>query len=110
MLGVVSAGYLANKWGRYVHLLYISQHIWGIIICRRQLLQFDGQLLYPSTVLVECWKESLQDTPSTIWAGMYIYYTYHSINGGGGGGGLGILFVADSVYNLMVSYCIHLLC
>ena len=56
MLGGVSAGYWANKWGRYVHLLYLSQQIWGgIIICRRQLLQSYGQLLYPSTELVECW-------------------------------------------------------
>ena len=52
MLGGVSAEYWANKWGRYVHLLYLSQQIWGgIIICRRQLLQSYGQLLYPSTVL-----------------------------------------------------------
>ena len=29
MLGGVSAGYWTNKWGRYVHLLYLSQHIWG---------------------------------------------------------------------------------
>ena len=64
MLGGVSAGYWANKWGRYVHLLYLSQKIrggggGGIIICRRQLLQSHGQLVYPSTVLVECWVESL---------------------------------------------------
>ena len=54
-----------------------------IIICQRQqLLQSYGQLLYPSTVLVEFWVESLQDTGPTNGAGMYIYYTYHSRNGG----------------------------
>ena len=81
-MGGVSAGYWANKWGRYVHLLYLPQQIWRIIICHRQLLQSYGQLLYPSTVLVECWAESLQDTGPTNGAGMYTYYTYHSIYGG----------------------------
>ena len=78
MLGRVSARYWANKWGRYVHLLNISQHIWGIIICRRQLLQSYGQLLYPSTVSVECCAESLRDTGPTNGAGMYTYNTYHN--------------------------------
>ena len=35
-------------------------------------------------MLGECWAESLQDTGPTKGAGMYTYYTYHSIYGGGG--------------------------
>ena len=72
----------------------------GIIICHRQLLQSYGQLLYPSTVLVECWAESLLDTGPTNGAGMCIYYTYHSRYGVGGGGGIIICR-----RQLLQSYC-----
>ena len=59
-------------------IIHITADMGGIIICPRQLQQSYGQLLYPSTVLVECWAESLQDTGPTNGAGMYIYYTYHN--------------------------------
>ena len=54
-------------------IIPITAYMGEIIICRRQLLQSSGQLLYPSTVLVECWAQSLQDTGPTNGAGMYIY-------------------------------------
>ena len=104
MLGGVSAGYWANKWGRYVHLLCLSQQLW-----RGELFVTDSfyNLMVSYCIHLLCWG-MLGGVSAGYWAnkwGRYVHLLYLSQQLW-----RGELFVTDSFYNLMVSYCIHLLC